>query len=138
MKSFTMIGPSVLIILFITLDLCFGQITTKQDLLKTVEHDFKATFEDTKGEFESYLDELLIETNGTGERVRSFGDGIGQGNSTGSLADSDDSEDDFDKQLNELIKQFEKLSKSSVDLSESDKECEEAKPLKGGDAKPRV
>ena len=120
MKFFTIIGTLVLIVFFITVGLCFGQRATKQNLLKVVEHDNKAKFEDVKGEFERSLDELAIQTTGTGKSVRSIGNCIRQEDSTVSLADSDDPEDDFDKYLDEMIRQFEKFSEDLKRIPESD------------------
>ena len=120
MKLSTMTETSVLIVLFITVGLCFGQRTAKQNLFEVVEHDDKTKFEDVKRKFERSLDEVAIETTNTGERLRSFGNFISQRDYTGLLADSDDPEDDFDKYLNEMMKQFEKFSEDLKRIPESD------------------
>jgi uncharacterized coiled-coil DUF342 family protein len=120
MKLLRMTGTSVLIVLFITVGLCFGQRTAKQNLFKDVEHAVKWKFEDAKEEFERTLEEVAIETISACEGVHPFRDCISQEDSTGSLADLDDSEDDFEKILNELKKQFEEFSKELKRVPESE------------------
>lgn len=113
-------GTSVLIVLFFTVGFCFGESTDRQNLGKNVDHIIKPKFEDPKEESKNSIEKVAVDTIRFCDGIRPFRDCIDQVDSTGSIADLDDPEDDSEKRLDELKKQFEELSKELNRIPESE------------------
>jgi len=120
MKILRVIGTSGLVVIFFMIGFSFAQKADKQTLVKDVESVVKWKFEDTKQQFGGSLEEVAIETIRYFNEIHPFRDSINPADATVTLAELDDPQDDFEKNLNDLKKQFEGFAKELNRIPESD------------------